>query len=49
MPTKNKIQVPDGLQFKRHFTTPDVNAFDMFEYDYRTSLSETPVVRWCLK
>jgi ribonucleoside-diphosphate reductase alpha chain len=42
MPTKNKIQAPDGLQFKRHFTSPEVNVIDMFEYDYRTSVIRNP-------
>jgi ribonucleoside-diphosphate reductase alpha chain len=27
-----------GLQFPRHFTKDDVSPFDMFEYDYRTSI-----------
>jgi ribonucleoside-diphosphate reductase alpha chain len=42
MPTKNKILAPDGLQFKRHFTSPEVNVIDMFEYDYRTSVIRNP-------
>ena len=42
MPTKSKIQVPNGLQFKRHFTSPEVTAVDMFEYDYRTSIIRNP-------
>ncbi|MCU0380399.1 MAG: vitamin B12-dependent ribonucleotide reductase [Chitinophagaceae bacterium] len=43
MSTESKIQVPnDGLQFKRHFTSPEVNPYDMFEYDYRTSVIRNP-------
>lgn len=42
MPTKTKIQAQDGLQFKRHFTSPEVNVVDMFEYDYRTSVIRNP-------
>ncbi len=43
MPTKTEIQVPaDGLTFKRHFTSPEVSPYDMFEYDYRTSVIRNP-------
>lgn len=31
-----------GLQFKRHFTSPEVSAIDMFEYDFRTSMIRNP-------
>ncbi|MBS1631054.1 MAG: vitamin B12-dependent ribonucleotide reductase [Bacteroidetes bacterium] len=31
-----------GLQFSRRFTRDDVNVFDMFEYDYRTSVIRNP-------
>jgi ribonucleoside-diphosphate reductase alpha chain len=34
---KEKKQ-PSGLHFSRHFTKDDVAPFDMFEYDYRTSI-----------
>src|ERR1700712_1841841 len=27
-----------GLQFSRHFTKDDISPFDLFKYDYRTSL-----------
>ena len=27
-----------GLRFSRHFTKDEVAPFDMFEYDYRTSV-----------
>lgn len=41
MPTK-KIQNPTGLQFSRQFTRDDISVFDMFEYDYRTSVIRNP-------
>lgn len=31
-----------GLQFSRQFTKDDVSPFDMFEYDYRTSVIKNP-------
>src|SRR4029453_9782040 len=31
-----------GLQFPRRFTREDVNVFDLFEYDYRTSVIRKP-------
>ncbi len=31
-----------GLQFSRQFTKDGVSAFDMFEYDYRTSVIKNP-------
>src|SRR5882762_10214780 len=31
-----------GLQFHRHFTKDGINVFDMFEYDYRTSVIRNP-------
>jgi ribonucleoside-diphosphate reductase alpha chain len=31
-----------GLQFLRRFTCDDKNVFDMFEYDYRTSVIRNP-------
>jgi ribonucleoside-diphosphate reductase alpha chain len=31
-----------GLQFSRRFTSDDVNVFDQFEYDYRTSVIRNP-------
>lgn len=31
-----------GLQFRRRFTRDDVNVFDQFEYDYRTSVIRNP-------
>ncbi len=37
-----KIQSANGLQFSRQFTKDDVSPFDMFEYDYRTSVIKNP-------
>jgi ribonucleoside-diphosphate reductase alpha chain len=31
-----------GLSFRRHYTTAGVSPFDMFEYDYRTSVIRNP-------
>jgi ribonucleoside-diphosphate reductase alpha chain len=31
-----------GLQFRRHFTKDGINVFDMFQYDYRTSVIRNP-------
>src|SRR5574339_1239926 len=31
-----------GLQFSRRFTREDVNVFDQFEYDYRSSVIRNP-------
>ena len=38
-----------GLQFQRRFTKEGVSPFDMFEYDYRTSILETLREKWFLK
>jgi ribonucleoside-diphosphate reductase alpha chain len=40
MPVKN--QSKKGLRFERKFTREGVNPFDMFEYDYRTSVIRNP-------
>jgi ribonucleoside-diphosphate reductase alpha chain len=37
-----KKQSPKGLQFSRRFTRDDVNVFDQFEYDYRSSVIRNP-------
>ena len=37
-----KKQSPQGLQFSRQFTKDGVSPFDMFEYDYRTSVIKNP-------
>ena len=34
----NKKQSAKGLQFSRHFTKEGTSPYDMFEYDYRTSV-----------
>src|SRR5574338_1371548 len=38
----NKKQSVKGLKFTRRFTRDDVNVYDMFEYDYRTSVIRNP-------
>ncbi|MES2430616.1 MAG: vitamin B12-dependent ribonucleotide reductase [Bacteroidota bacterium] len=40
MPTKK--QAAKGMQFSRQFTKDGVNPYDMFEYDYRTSVIKNP-------
>jgi len=42
MATKTKASAKGGLQFSRRFTRDDVDVFDMFEYDYRTSVIRNP-------
>lgn len=37
-----KPQPPKGLQFERRFTQEGVSPFDLFEYDYRTSIIRNP-------
>lgn len=37
-----KSKPAQGLQFSRQFTKDDVSPFDMFEYDYRTSVIKNP-------
>ncbi len=36
-PSRNK-----GLTFKRHYTREETDVFDLFEYDYRTSVIRNP-------
>jgi ribonucleoside-diphosphate reductase alpha chain len=38
MAMKKQTSAKGGLQFSRRFTRDDVNVYDMFEYDYRTSI-----------
>ncbi len=38
----NNNNLSSGLRFSRHFTKEDVSPFDMFEYDYRTSVIRNP-------
>ena len=42
MPIKKQASRGAGLQFPRRFTCEDVNVFDLFEYDYRTSVIRNP-------
>jgi ribonucleoside-diphosphate reductase alpha chain len=42
MSTKKQASRGAGLRFLRRFTREDVNVFDMFEYDYRTSIIRNP-------
>src|ERR1700749_3516067 len=42
MITKKQSSARSGLQFRRRFTKDDVNVFDQFEYDYRTSVIRNP-------
>jgi ribonucleoside-diphosphate reductase alpha chain len=37
-----KRQPVNGLTFRRKFTREDINVFDQFEYDYRTSVIRNP-------
>jgi ribonucleoside-diphosphate reductase alpha chain len=38
----SKKEQPKGLRFTRRFTKEGVNVFDLFEYDYRTSVIRNP-------
>ena len=38
----NKLQTSKGLQFTRRFTKDGVSPYDLFEYDYRTSVIKNP-------
>src|SRR5450432_1911048 len=38
----NKKQSGNGLQFRRQFTKEGVSPYDMFQYDYRTSVIRNP-------
>jgi ribonucleoside-diphosphate reductase alpha chain len=42
MSSKKQSSAKSGLQFRRRFTSDAVNVFDMFEYDYRTSVIRNP-------
>jgi ribonucleoside-diphosphate reductase alpha chain len=42
MANKKQASAKSGLQFSRRFTREDVNVFDHFEYDYRTSIIRNP-------
>ena len=40
--SRSKKNEQKGLRFERHFTREGVSVFDMFEYDYRTSVIKNP-------
>ena len=42
MANKKQASAKSGLQFSRRFTRDDVNVFDQFEYDYRSSVIRNP-------
>jgi ribonucleoside-diphosphate reductase alpha chain len=42
MTSKKQPATPVGLQFRRRFTKEAVSVFDLFEYDYRTSVIRNP-------
>jgi ribonucleoside-diphosphate reductase alpha chain len=42
MTTRKQSSRKAGLQFRRRFTKDDVNVFDLFQYDYRTSVIRNP-------
>jgi ribonucleoside-diphosphate reductase alpha chain len=42
MANKKQTSAKGGLQFSRRFTRDDLNVFDLFEYDYRTSIIRNP-------
>jgi ribonucleoside-diphosphate reductase alpha chain len=42
MANKKQASAKGGLQFSRRFTREDVNVYDQFEYDYRTSVIRNP-------
>ena len=42
MGNKKQASAKGGLQFHRRFTRDDINVFDLFEYDYRTSVIRNP-------
>ncbi len=42
MANRKQASARGGLQFSRRFTREDVSVFDLFEYDYRTSVIRNP-------
>jgi ribonucleoside-diphosphate reductase alpha chain len=42
MPSKSKQTATQGLKFQRHFTTEGVSPYDLFEYDFRSSVIRNP-------
>ncbi|HMR93261.1 MAG TPA: hypothetical protein PKC69_13140, partial [Chitinophagaceae bacterium] len=42
MDNQQQPSATGGLRFTRRYTRDDVNVYDMFEYDYRTSVIRNP-------
>jgi ribonucleoside-diphosphate reductase alpha chain len=42
MANKKQAAARSGLQFLRRFTQDDINVYDQFEYEYRTSVIKNP-------
>ncbi len=42
MANKKQASANSGLQFRRRYTNEKLNVFDLFEYDYRTSVIRNP-------
>ena len=42
MANKKQASCGAGLEFRRRYTSDNVNVFDQFEYDYRTSVIRNP-------
>ena len=42
MAVKKQASAAGGLQFRRRYTSDEVNVFDQFEYDYRVSVIRNP-------
>jgi len=42
MAVKKQASANSGLQFRRRYTNDKVSVFDLFEYDYRTSVIRNP-------
>jgi len=42
MAVKKQTSANSGLQFRRRYTSDKVSVFDLFEYDYRTSVIRNP-------
>lgn len=42
MSRSKKTNEPKGLEINRHFTKDGVSPYDMYEYDYRTSVIKNP-------
>ena len=46
--SNNNLPDSTGLRFSRQFTKDGVSPFDMFEYDYRTSVIKNTNGRNCI-